>query len=133
MSFRKDILLCCRRKIIVRLATEIVCEAHGVLHAELRADHRGDARLALCRQTAMYLAHVVGQLSLNELAILFERDRSTVSHACINIEDRRDSPAFDVQLNYLEKRLRKRICEFSTGFDVGRIKRMELKSIFGGG
>lgn len=132
MSFRKDVLLGCRRKIIVRMATEVVCEAHGVTHAELKADHRGDARLSLCRQTAIYLAHVVGQLSLNELAGLFGRDRSTISHACINVEDRRDSPAFDVQLNYLEKRLRKRIVAFQAEFGARRQKQLEFKSFFSG-
>ena len=40
---------------------------------------------------------------------VFRRDRTTVSHACVNIEDRRDSPLFDLQLDYMEKRLRERI------------------------
>lgn len=100
------------QKIIARMAREIACEAFGVSHAELYGEARGDAHLALARQTAMYLAHVVGQLSLNELAGLFGRDRSTVSHACINIEDRRDSPIFDLQIGYMEKRLRQRINSF---------------------
>ena len=57
----------------------------------------------------MYLAHVVGQLTLNEVSEHFRRDRSTVSHACINVEDSRDSPVFEMQLDYMEHRLRERI------------------------
>ena len=96
-------------KIIARMAKEVVSEAFGLSHASLLARGRGGAAEALGRQCAMYIAHVVGQLSLFEVAIAFGRDRSTVSHACINIEDRRDSPVFDLQLDYMEKRLRERI------------------------
>lgn len=96
-------------KLIARMSKEIVCEAYNIPHADLLAPARGGGHLALARQTAMYLAHVVGQLSLNEIAAIFRRDRSTVSHACINMEDRRDSPVFDLQLEYMEKRLRDRI------------------------
>jgi hypothetical protein len=34
---------------------------------------------------------------------LFERDRTTVAHACALVEDRRDDPALDAQLGYLEE------------------------------
>lgn len=96
-------------KIVARMAKEVVCEAFGVPHAELIARDRRDARVSSARQASMYLAHVVGQLTLNETAECFQRDRSTVSHACISVEDRRDSPVFDLQMDYMEKRLRARI------------------------
>lgn len=96
-------------KVIARMAKEIVCEAFGVPHAELIIRDRRDSRLSLARQTSIYLAHVVGQLTLNEAAACFGRDRSTISRACINIEDRRDSPVFDMQMDYMERRLRDRI------------------------
>jgi len=41
---------------------------------------------------------VVGELSLTEVARGFARDRTTVSHACHLIEDRRDDPDFDARL-----------------------------------
>ncbi len=112
MAIKKDIYSEHDCKVIARMAKEIVCEAYGISHAQLHAQHRGNNRLALARQTAMYLAHVVGQLTLAEVAAIFNRDRSTVSHACINIEDRRDSPIVDLQTDYLEKRLRARIHEY---------------------
>lgn len=96
-------------RLIARMSKEIVCEAYGIPHAELMASDRGGAPLARARQTAMYLAHVVGQLTLYEVAELFHRERSTVSHACINMENSRDSPIIDLQLDYMETRLRDRI------------------------
>lgn len=96
-------------KIIARMSKEVVCEAFGVPHAELIVRDRRDANLSAARQASIYLAHVVGQLTLNEAAACFQRDRSTISHACINVEDRRDSPVFDLQMDYMEKRLRERI------------------------
>ena len=103
-------------KIVARLAREVVCETFCITNMELRGDCRGGALAALARQTAMYLTHVIGQLTLTEVASIFGRDRSTVSHACINVEDRRDSQIFDIQLNYMEKRFRDRARDvLSTG------------------
>ncbi len=106
-------------RVVARMAREVVCEAYGVPHAALRTDNRL-GELALARQTAMYLAHVVGQLTLNEVAGIFERERSTVSHACINIEDRRDGPVFDLQLEFMEKRMRIRLREWRSGKEVAK-------------
>ena len=96
-------------RLIARMAKEIVCEAYSIPHAELMASDRRGAALSRARQIAMYLAHVVGQLTLNEVSEFFHRDRSTVSHACINIEDSRDSPVIELQLDYMERLLRDRI------------------------
>ncbi len=95
-------------RLIARMCKEVVCEAYGIPHAELIAD-RGGASLARARQAAMYLAHVVGQLTLNEVSEQFHRERSTVSHACINIENSRDSPIIELQFDYMETRLRERM------------------------
>ena len=96
-------------KLTARMAKEIVCEAYGLPHASLMTIEKRGAELARARQIAMYLSHVVGQLTLYEVAELFHRDRSTVSHACISIEDSRDSPVLEMQLEYMEKRLRERL------------------------
>lgn len=47
------------------------------------------------RQIAMYVAHVVLRLTLTEIGLAYGRDRTTVSHACKMVEDRRDDPGFD--------------------------------------
>ncbi len=123
MSLNEDYFSAGAQKIIARMAREIVCEGYGIPHAELNFNPRGDAQVAMARQTAIYLAHVVGQLSTNELAGLFDRDRSTVSHACNNIEDRRDSPIFNLQIEFMEKRLRSRINTFRRDLAAARAGR----------
>ncbi|MDH4981281.1 helix-turn-helix domain-containing protein [Hyphomicrobium sp. D-2] len=79
-----------------------VVQVFGVSESELRRASRGRANVALARQVAMYLAHVGCGLSLTEAGRLFERDRTTVAHACGVIEDRRDDPLFDRALDLLE-------------------------------
>jgi hypothetical protein len=58
---------------------------------------------AFARQIAMYLAHVGFGLSMAEVGRAFERDRTTVLHACHLIEDRRDDVRFDQLLDHLEQ------------------------------
>jgi hypothetical protein len=63
---------------------------------------RGTRKIAFARQLAMYLTHVGFGLNLTEVGACFERDRTTVRHACALIEDRRDQPAFDLAVCALE-------------------------------
>jgi len=42
-------------------------------------------------------------VSLTEVGHLFERDRTTVAHACGLVEDRCDDPDFDYRLDHLER------------------------------
>ena len=67
---------------------------------------RGNAPVARARQVAMYLAHVGCGLSLTEVGRLFERDRTTVAHACHVIEERREDRAFDQIIDLLEHAVR---------------------------
>lgn len=78
----------------------------GVQAHDIQAASRGRANVALARQTAMYLAHVGCSLTLTEVGTLFDRDRTTVAHACALIEDRRDNPDFDRALELLERAVR---------------------------
>jgi chromosomal replication initiation ATPase DnaA len=71
---------------------------------KFRSRDRG-ATVALARQTAMYLAHVTFGLSFSEIGHLFERDRTTVAHACQVIEDLRDDPTMDRALAFIEAAL----------------------------
>ena len=81
---------------------QAVIQVFGIASKDLRRTTRGRAKVALARQVAMYLAHVGCGLSLTETGRLFERDRTTVAHACGVIEDRRDDPTFDRALDLLE-------------------------------
>lgn len=78
-----------------RIVRQIVLEAVGL--ASEPPVHRRDSRRHIChvRQIAMYVCHVVLQLSLSDIGAAFGRDRTTAGHACNVVEDRRDDAAFD--------------------------------------
>jgi chromosomal replication initiation ATPase DnaA len=63
-------------------------------------------RVARARQIAIYLAHVGFGLNYTRLGEAFGRDRTTIRHACVRIEDARDEIRFDRALDFLEGALR---------------------------
>jgi len=58
---------------------------------------RRDRRRQAChvRQIAMYVCHVALRIPMSDIGDALGRDRTTVSHACHVVEDRRDDPVFD--------------------------------------
>ncbi|WP_160005404.1 helix-turn-helix domain-containing protein [Rhizobium sp. 18055] len=80
---------------VCRICTEVTTEM--VMIAGHRVQMRRDRRRTLChvRQIAMYVCHVALQIPILEIGVAFGRDRTTVSHACHVVEDRRDDPAYD--------------------------------------
>jgi hypothetical protein len=50
----------------------------------------------------MYLCHVLLGLNLTEVGHYFGRDRTTVSHACAQIEDAREDRDIDAEIQALE-------------------------------
>ncbi len=89
-----------------RLAGNLAAYAFGADEADMMCATRGAAHAAFVRQVAMYLAHISFEMSLSRVAYAFERDRSTVAHACRVIEDKRDEPEFDARVGALEEALR---------------------------
>lgn len=83
-------------------AVTVVAQVFALSPSDLMHATRGRAGVALARQTAMYLAHVVGGQSLTDIGTHFHRDRTTVAHACRLIEARRDDPSFDRVVELLE-------------------------------
>jgi|GEM_PF-838280 len=79
-----------------------VARDFGLEMAALFAPTRGAPRAAFARQVAMYLAHTGFELSLGRIGRVFERDRTTVSHACHVVEDGRDDIWLDCRLEALE-------------------------------
>ena len=79
------------------LAGNLAAYAFGADGADMMCATRGAAHAAFVRQAAMYLAHVAFEMSLSRVAYAFERDRSTVAHACRVIEDKRDDEEFDAR------------------------------------
>lgn len=86
-----------------RQVEQAVAFVFAVDVGELRRPTRGRAEAAFARQVAMYLVHVGCGLTLTETGRLFERDRTTVAHACGVVEDRRDERDLDLALDWLER------------------------------
>ncbi|MGI9415810.1 MAG: helix-turn-helix domain-containing protein [Hyphomicrobiales bacterium] len=91
-----------------RFVESAVAISFRVCQTELRAPSRRRARVAFARQVAMYLAHVSFGLTYTDIGRCFDRDRTTVAHACRLVEDRRDAPSLDAALDYLEAAVRLR-------------------------
>ena len=58
------------------------------------------------RQLATYLARVVFDISLRELARETGRSPGTAFYACKQVENRREKPEFDRTVDFLEHHLR---------------------------
>ncbi|WP_296817653.1 helix-turn-helix domain-containing protein [Brevundimonas sp.] len=88
------------------LIADLVALATGVSVADITARTKRGRRAVRARRTCMYLAYVSYQWPLERVAAAFGRDRTTVGQACRDIEDLRDDPAFDAELDRLEACLR---------------------------
>ena len=89
--------------------SSIVSAAFDVPAKDLRLPKRGRAKVALARQVAMYLSHVVLRMTLGDAGRLYSRDRTTAAHACRLVEDLRDEQRFDTLLSLLEDMVRAEI------------------------
>ncbi len=87
---------------LIRVAQTVVAGVFQVSPADLRAASRGPAHVALARQVAMYLCHVSLGFDHGRVARAFGRDRTTASHACKVVEDRRDDPEFERRIAILD-------------------------------
>ncbi|ARQ00911.1 helix-turn-helix domain-containing protein [Pseudorhodoplanes sinuspersici] len=89
--------------------SSVVSAAFDVPVKDLRSPKRGRAKVALARQVAMYLSHVVLRMTLCDAGRLYGRDRTTAAHACRLVEDLRDEQRFDTLLSLLENMVRAEI------------------------
>ena len=79
----------------------VIAGVYCVGLCELRRESRGRARVALARQISMYLCHVIFGISMQDVGSIFDRDRTTVAHACEVVEDHRDDRQFDIMLEFI--------------------------------
>lgn len=75
----------------------------GIPVPELRRPGRSAMPVARVRQIAMYVSHIVLGLSMRDVGIGFERDRTTVLHACQVVEELREAPEFDAAVLMMER------------------------------
>ncbi|WP_332717153.1 helix-turn-helix domain-containing protein [Pelagibacterium mangrovi] len=89
-----------------RLVVLTVASATGVRYCDFFARSRMRLHTASARQLAMYLCHTLLGITLTEVGQFFGRDRTTVAHACRQVEDGRDegSPA-DIRILALEAQI----------------------------
>ena len=59
----------------------VVAGEFGVSEEEMMTERRGAKDVAFARQVAMYMAHVVFQLTHDQVGDAFRRERTTVAHA----------------------------------------------------
>jgi len=88
------------------MAQIVVAQAFGVEIGEIKACSRGGSRIAQARQIAMYLTHVVFEMSVNDVARGFGRHRSTALHAIQRVEALRADPELNRRLGWMESTLR---------------------------
>ncbi|MEO3387864.1 helix-turn-helix domain-containing protein [Mesorhizobium sp. CAU 1741] len=74
---------------------DIVAAMFNVSSKELREPGRSVLSVSRVRQIAMYVTHVELGISMRDVGEGFRRDRTTVLHACHQIEDLRDDDEFD--------------------------------------
>lgn len=84
------------------LVIELVSNFFEVSVEGLRGSTRGAAPICQARQICMYLLHTSLSISYPEIGELFSRDRTTISHACMVVEDLRDDCDIERNLTRLE-------------------------------
>ncbi|MFC3164990.1 helix-turn-helix domain-containing protein [Ciceribacter thiooxidans] len=77
------------------MVRQVVAELLAFAGDEGRAGRDRRRSVQHIRQISMYVSHVVLQIPMQHVAIAFGADRSTVSHACRTVEERRENRAYD--------------------------------------
>ncbi len=77
------------------MVRQVVAELLAFAGDEGRAGRDRRRSVQHVRQISMYVSHVVLQIPMQHVAIAFGADRSTVSHACRTVEERRENRAYD--------------------------------------
>ena len=81
-----------------------ICAAlFNVSSKEMRQTGRTGQDAARVRQIAMYVTHVTLGLNMHQVGRGFGRDRGTVRHACIAVEDLREDHEFDRAVTTAER------------------------------
>ncbi|MFN7054261.1 helix-turn-helix domain-containing protein [Hyphomonas sp.] len=91
---------------VAGLAAALVAFALGLSAEAVAGPGRGRPVEARARHVAMYLAYTGCDMSLARVARAFQRDRSTVAHACQLVEEYREDPDFDIWVEQLAVGLR---------------------------
>ena len=89
----------------MRLAMEYVTLVHRTPPHYLLGPSRGGKHLSSSRQTLQYICHVAFGMNYTRIGELTNRDRTSVSYACRQIEALRDFNEIDKSLFFAEMAL----------------------------
>ncbi len=87
---------------VLSLIGHFTSQVHATPADYLTGPSRGSRHLSRARQKMQYLAHVGFGLSFTQIGATMQRDRTSVAHACRQVEDLRDCPATDKALFFSE-------------------------------
>lgn len=90
---------------LCKLIVTIIADQFDIPVDQMMCKTRACAKAARARQIAIYLAHTVFSIAYGHAADFFNRDRTTISHACKMIEDQRDDIEFDLKIEKMEAQL----------------------------
>ncbi len=90
------------RNYACRLTVAAICAVNNLTVNMLQSPGRSSLKITFARQIAMYLAHTKFGIPYSDVGKFFRKDRSTVAHACMVIEDKREDAGFDDHLIRLE-------------------------------
>lgn len=85
-----------RRMMICDAVIDLAAAFFNVSSKQLRKPGRCVQSISRVRQIAMYISHTGLGLTMTDVGRGFCRDRTTVMHACHQIEDLRDDDEFDL-------------------------------------
>lgn len=87
---------------IARFTAAAVCLACGIIDCDIFNKQTRTREQTLARHLTMYLLHTTLGFNKSRIGRVFDRDPSTVSYACIMIEDQREPGAFEARVCALE-------------------------------
>ena len=87
---------------ICRLVTVIVVSRYKLPVSVFNGKSRRCSEAVEARHVAMYLAYTIFGVTQQDIADVYDCDRTTVTHACHAVEDRRDDKNFEDLIIYLE-------------------------------
>lgn len=99
------------------LVIELASTFLSVSASNLKGRTRGTAQICQVRQICMYLLHTSLSIPYPDIGRMFCRDRTTISHACMIVEDLRDNEEIDESISRLESILAA-ICTLLGGVEL---------------
>ena len=83
---------------LAKFINQMVAANNRLSAGDLLKFERGKSGIIRARQIAVYLMHTTLSFTYTQIANVYGKDRTTISHACRLIEDLRDESDFDYKM-----------------------------------